>query len=345
MSKLEDQTQPELEKNRKGKTMALAIQSVNGVMLPTTFRETIEYAQVMSQGGVAVPVFMRNNAGACLSIIQTAMAWGMNPWLVARKCYSVNNIIAFEAQLIAAVLKARAPVKEKVWAAVYAGEGAARTCTITVHHAETGEEITVTSPPIGPRLEKGVKEPGKDYVGIWPKNSPLWLYDPDQQLYYYTIRLLGRRHFADILNGVYDVEEAYAMMAKDITPRAQSTGNFLNDDEQAPALEHQPEEGMQGQTIEVKAVNVRDGASAALNGHPVEAGKSYILNKETGEIKDAPLDPVANIIASINACADKKAMTALDADLPGMVATLSPEDQKRIQKARSDRWFDLDNPE
>jgi len=192
-----------------------------GRVMPATFGEVIEFSQMMCKGGLSIPAHLRNNPGACLRVVQQSMAWEMDPWAVASKTYSVNDILAFEAQLVSAVIKRWAPIKEKVIPYKFTGEGGELQCSITVHHAETGEVIEYTSPK--------KKE-------ITPQNSPLWKSDPQQQLSYYTIRALARRHFPEILLGVYDREEVMAM--KDITPEKGVT-NFLNDEN---AEEHQPEE-------------------------------------------------------------------------------------------------------
>jgi hypothetical protein len=42
---------------------------------------------------------------------------------------------------------------------------------------------------------------------IEAQNSPLWKNDPDQQLFYYSSRAFCRRHFPDVLLGVYSRDE------------------------------------------------------------------------------------------------------------------------------------------
>ncbi len=204
-----------------GQKVGHSLNLYDGRVMPQTFGQVVEYAQMMCKGGLALPAHLRNNPGACLRVIQQAMAWEMDPWAVASKTYSVNDILAYEAQLISAVVKSRAPIKERVIPYVFTGEGGELQCSILLHHAETGEEIPYTSPK------------KKD---ITPQNSPLWKSDPQQQLSYYTIRALARRHFPEILLGVYDREEVMAM--KDITPEKGVT-NFLNDESAEP---HEPEE-------------------------------------------------------------------------------------------------------
>ncbi len=45
------------------------------------------------------------------------------------------------------------------------------------------------------------------FVTINPKNSPLWKNDPDQQLFYFSVRSFARRHFPDVMMGIYTVDE------------------------------------------------------------------------------------------------------------------------------------------
>lgn len=204
---------PALERGQKvGQTLQLYA----GRVMPATFGEVVEFSQMMCKGGLSIPAHLRNNPGACLRVVQQAMAWEFDPWAVASKTYSVNDILAYEAQLVSAVIKKWAPLKERVIPYKFTGEGGELQCSIVVHHAETGEEIPYTSPK------------KKD---ISPQNSPLWKTDPQQQLAYYSIRALARRHFPEILLGVYDREEVLSM--KDVTPDKPVT-NFLNDEEAEP---------------------------------------------------------------------------------------------------------------
>ena len=296
------------------------IPMVSGMAMPESWQQVVEFSQYMAKGGIAIPKHLRNEPGACMSVIQRSMAWEMNPWAVATKTYSVNDVLAYEAQLIAAVVKKCAPVREKVWNPVYSGEGPTRQCTITVHHAETGEKITYISPVIGKTFSAGTKEPAPDYEGIWPKNSPLWRFEPDQQLFYYSIRAMARRFFPDILLGVYDREEAYAM--RDVTP-ANENGpvNFLNDD----AHDSAPSKPVVtiGKDNTVVAMDLSAGAAETAyedgamppvtmdnvplkkEGVPITAGdlktgESYTFDPETGEIDDTPAEPVDPAIIKAN---------------------------------------------
>lgn len=215
-----------------------------GVVLPATMAEVTTLAQYMCKAGTAIPRAMRDNPGECMAVIMDAVAWQMNPFAVARQRYVVeskdgNQTGAYMSQLITAVILKWAPIVEKVMSPIFEGDGPDRRCIIRAHHAESGELMEYISPPVGPRLGSDVKAPGPNYVGIWPKNSPLWNTDQDQQHWYYSIRAWARRFCPGILLGAYDMEEVQAM--RDITPKAPVTENALDDGDDAPAHVHEGE--------------------------------------------------------------------------------------------------------
>jgi hypothetical protein len=164
----------------------------SSMVVPDNMHQQIEFAKVMSTGGAMIGKPFRNNPGACLGICNQAWQWGMNPFSVSQKAYLVNEIIAFEAQLVHAVVLKLAPLSKRP-RFTYDGENDQRRCTVTFWVKGEDEPLTYTSPPFGK---------------ITPKNSPLWKTDPDQQQSYYTIRAGARRYFPEVLMGVLDYEEA-----------------------------------------------------------------------------------------------------------------------------------------
>lgn len=165
--------------------------------------QVMEMAKMMAVSRQAVPKHLRGEPGTCLAVTMQALNWRMDPFQVANKSYVVNDRVAYEAQLIQAVIEQRAPIKGRIKGS-FIGEGEARQCVLRVISAEDGEEIEYTSPKIG---------------DIKVKNSPLWKTDPDQQLWYYSARAMCRRHFPDVLLGVYEKEEIqHAPEIKDVTP-------------------------------------------------------------------------------------------------------------------------------
>jgi hypothetical protein len=188
---------------------SLVVTKATGGLDFSRMGEVMEFAKLMGMSDVAVPKHLRNNPGACLAVTMQAVEWGFSPFQVANKSYSVNDRLAYESQLIHAVILKRAPVKGRT-KVEYTGEGPTRVCRVWVDlKDEPGQIAEYTSPP---------------FATIQPKNSPLWKTDPDQQLFYFSARSLARRHFPDVILGVYakdEIEDSSPIgpdHARDVTP-------------------------------------------------------------------------------------------------------------------------------
>ncbi|UHD47644.1 recombinase RecT [Aureimonas altamirensis] len=161
----------------------------------------------MSRADIAIPKHLRGNAGACLAVTMQAMKWEMDPFSVAQKSYKVGDQMAYEAQLIAAVINTRAGLKRRSQIE-YEGENGDRRCRVTFE-ALDGSVHVYESPR---------------FSAITTKNSPLWKSGPDQQLGYYSIRAGARRHFPEVILGVYDRDEIEGV--RDVTPAQPERSSF-----------------------------------------------------------------------------------------------------------------------
>jgi len=85
--------------------------SSNGGLAFNDASQMMEFAKMMAVAQVAVPKHLRNSPGACLAVCIQASEWQMSPFAVANKSYSVNDRLAYEAQLINAVILKRAPIR------------------------------------------------------------------------------------------------------------------------------------------------------------------------------------------------------------------------------------------
>lgn len=157
----------------------------------STMMEVFEMAKLMAISEKAVPKHLRGSPGTCLAICIQALEWHMSPFSVANKSYEVNDRIAYEAQLIVAVINARAPLQERLRYA-YEGEGVEMFCTVSGLVKGEATPLIYKSPKI------------RD---IKVKNSPLWTADPQQQLGYYSGRAWCRRHTPETILGIYAVDE------------------------------------------------------------------------------------------------------------------------------------------
>lgn len=208
---IEDRIEGRIDKTVTG---ALAVSGRGGGVVITTATEAMEVAKLMSISGIAVPKHLRGNPGACLAIVIQANEWEMSSYAVANKSYSVNDRLAYESQLIQAVILRRAPIVGR-FKVEYDGEGQTRRCRVWAVLKDK-EIVEYTSPQISM---------------IKVKNSPLWTGDPDQQLFYYSGRALCRRHFPDVLLGVYardELEERDPEDARDITPARPTLSDKLD---------------------------------------------------------------------------------------------------------------------
>lgn len=202
----------------------------NGTKIaPQNLGEVVRFAEVMARADIALPPHLRGNAGACMAVALQALEWQMSPFAVASKSYAVKGAIAYEAQLIAAVVNTRSGIKGRL-KYEFNGTGDAMTCRVV--GILDGEECEYVSPPIGT---------------INPKNSPLWKTDPQQQLGYFSARSWARRHVPEVILGVYDREEAESFQgpdnAKNITPAQNTSFDPLSDEPQGGPRERITEDG------------------------------------------------------------------------------------------------------
>jgi len=232
MNKPENQV-VEASKVNKATTDTLPIHSTQGAhkLTPENMSQAMEVAKMMSVSGVAVPPGLRNNAGACLAVAMKAWNWAMEPYSVASKVYVVKSqhgveTLAYESQLVHAVVNARAPLQKRL-RTTYEGEGPAMTCTVTGHLDNEEEPFVYTTPPL---------------ANIGVKNSPLWKNDVEQQMGYYAVRAWARRFVPEVIMGVYTVEEIDERAnprkpedAKDITPRPEESEYEEVEPEEEPA--------------------------------------------------------------------------------------------------------------
>lgn len=165
--------------------------SAGGIVFASAL-EVMEFAKLMAMSDKAVPLDFRGNAGMCLAITMQAVEWRMSPFQVANKAYVVNDRLAYESQLIHAVIEARAPLKERL-ACTYSGDGLTRKIKI-----------------LGKFIDGTTRDYDSPELSKIKKKSPLWTDDPDQQLFYYGSRSWARKWCPDVLLGIYSKEEIEA---------------------------------------------------------------------------------------------------------------------------------------
>lgn len=220
------------------RALAGGVQINMGSLAPKTLAEVMDFGQLMAKAGPMVGKAFRGNPGACVAITMQAMQWNMSPFAVSQKAYVTNDNIAYEAQLVTAVINAHAPVQERPQYS-FDGEGQKRRCTITATLRGDTKPCVYVSPEIGQ---------------ITTKNSPLWKTDADQQLGYYSIRAWARRYCPEIIMGVYTPEEMADVQ------QVVSSQPIANEYDQRPPEEIAEEGGAPGMFLkgEAKDLVVRE---------------------------------------------------------------------------------------
>ncbi|MBB3521099.1 recombinase RecT [Rhizobium sp. BK456] len=255
---------------------------------PQNLAEVVKFAEVMCRADIALPKHLRGNAGACMAVALQALDWQMNPFAVASKSYQVNGTIAYEAQLIAAVVNTRSGIKGRLR---YSYEGTGTDMTCTVSGTLDGEEYSYTSPPVGL---------------ITPKNSPLWKTDQQQQLGYYSARSWARRYTPEVILGVYDREEAEQFQgpdnARDITPQPSVMQRLRQN------AAHRPE-------------GEREGFDASFVHSETETAQAGDIFDDDLESGDAPVPPDAAAGSLIPASAEPAGAAPAGSPIPDATET------------------------
>lgn len=189
---------------------------------PQSLMQLQQFAQVMSEGVVAIPQHLRGKPADCLAVTMQAAQWGMNPYAVAQKTHIVNGALGYEAQLVNAVVSSSNLLASRI---NYSWNGDWSKCT---GKNDKSDFLTVTVSAV----IKGESEPRELTISMAQagvRNSPLWEQDPKQQLAYLCTKRWARLHAPDVLLGVYtpDEMEDAPRGERDITPRTTADLNNM----------------------------------------------------------------------------------------------------------------------
>lgn len=186
------ETQPALPANAQ--TSAL-------ILDPQAMQNMVAFADFMCKAVITVPKHLQGNSGDCLAVTMQAMQWGMNPFAVAQKTHLVNGNLGYEAQLVNAVIIARAPIIGRPNFEWYGDWSKVDGKTCKAH--DVGVRVWVT---IKGESEPRIHDVSFAQVGT-TRNSPNWVNDPKQQIAYLATKKLARLHFPDVILGVYTEDE------------------------------------------------------------------------------------------------------------------------------------------
>lgn len=202
-------------------TQAPMLANPNQLMLDDSlFTKCERLANIMASGSCTIPKHLQGKVGDCFAIIGQALRWGMDPYAVAQKTHLVNGVLGYEAQLIIAVINAKAPIVGRLkfenygdWSKVKTKNDSPSDVGVRVSAIMRGDE----QPTI---LELSMAQVGR------VRNSPLWEADPRQQLAYLAAKRWARLHCPDVVLGLYSADELDVRHEepKNITPTKKNSG-------------------------------------------------------------------------------------------------------------------------
>ena len=227
--------------------------------------QVMEFAKLMAVSDIGVPKHLRGNPGACMRVALQADEWGFSPFAVADKSYLVNDRLAYESQLIHAVVERRAPLEQRLRPS-WSGEGPTRRCKVT--GVLIGEDAAF------------IWE-GPMFKDIKVKNSPEWTANPDKQLFYHASRDWARIYVPDVLLGVYSREE----LEQDVERSRSNAGNTGTIADRLPKQIEGPQEGFDADGI-AKTLSGGQGAAAA-GGETIDQPRETTTSKPRSRGKQA----------------------------------------------------------
>lgn len=193
----------------------LVVIDANEWLIDTARFEQLQRLAALMASCETLPPFLRGKLGDCFRVASQAMRWNLDVWSVAEKCFLVGGRLAFEGQLIAAVVNTRAGLKNRLDYRYRGDPAQPKTLIADVVGTFRGEEkerVVPVSWESGFAISKGAKDQ--------------WLRQPEQQLSYYGARVWARRNCPDIILGAYTPDEWEAGVAVDpgtmvdVTPKA-----------------------------------------------------------------------------------------------------------------------------
>jgi hypothetical protein len=151
--------------------------------------------------------------GNCFRIVNQAVRWGIDPFSIVDETYVAAGKLAYQGKVIAAVVNAKAPIRERLKYA-YSGSKGKDDYTITVSGTFAGEdkprEVTLS-------------------VGEAKTDNQMWRRDPEQKLVYSGVIRWARRFTPELMLGVVTEDDIERMEAS----RAESARR-VNDERKVP---------------------------------------------------------------------------------------------------------------
>ena len=173
------------------------------------FEQTYRLARAMAASSLT-PKHLREDKGGpfeietvaanCFQVINQAMCWGFNPFALMKESYVVAGNLGWQGKVVAAVINARAGLKNNLAFEFNDKKGDDRMVTVigTLRGEQEPRTVTLT-------------------VGQAKTSNDIWLKDPEQKLCYSGAIKWARRHCPEVALGVLtddDIDKIVASQAK-----------------------------------------------------------------------------------------------------------------------------------
>lgn len=204
----------------------------------------MKLAEFMAKGKISIPEKYKGNAPDCLAVIMQSVQWKMNPYSVIQKTYPIKGKMGYEGQLVHAVIIANAPIQGRLhfewqgdWEKIKGkfetkdGENGKYYVKKWSDADEKGLSVIVSGTLIG-ETEPRVRKVELSQVAI--RNSPQWIYDPEQQITYLGVLKWSRINTPEVIMGVYtpdELGEQESVPEKDVTASSEVVIDDYSDEE------------------------------------------------------------------------------------------------------------------
>jgi hypothetical protein len=160
------------------------------IMDTAKFEHCYRIAEAMSRASL-IPQHLKGGtkeetAANCFLVVNQALRWHMDPFLIAPETYSIQGKLGYQGKLVAAVINTRAGLAEKL-RYDFSGEKGTDNFTVTVSGRFEGEAKPRTV---------------SVNVGQAKTQNQMWTKDPEQKLVYTGSIRWARRHKPEIIMGV-----------------------------------------------------------------------------------------------------------------------------------------------
>lgn len=264
---------------------------------PSNMAEAMEVAKLMAAGNF-IPPHLRGKPGDCLAVVMQSARWAMDPFAVGNKTYFVNDRMAYESQLVNAVVNSSNALDGRL-SVSWEGEGNDLVCVVS-GKLKGDADPKVRRVPI---------------KTITTRNSPLWKQDPEQQLAYYATRAWARLFAPEVLMGVYtpdELAEVRPVNGGEVTAQPLTADMLIGQAEPRQTIAEELDD-------EIPALKTETDQQEALPGEPGD-----LFEEEEN-------DALIEFLERVRAARDLDTMNLLDTEWKGMKGEFTDDEKAEVE--------------